>query len=73
MNHTRQKPRGAPASLEIRRRMEDLIERVGQTEALRRTGLSRIAFATALGGLPVYPGTIALISNALAASPELEP
>ncbi len=58
-------PRTVPLPLETRKRIEALIEQVGESEARRLTSLSRTAFARALAGLPVYPGTAALIAAAL--------
>ncbi len=49
-----------------RRRLADLVDQVGEREAVGLLGCNRQTLARCLGGLGVYPGTVALIRDGLA-------
>ncbi len=62
------KPRSStshPLPLPLRRELADLIARFGENRTRRTVGVSRAAFARALAGLGIYPGTASLIRVAL--------
>jgi hypothetical protein len=58
-------PNSAPVPDALRHELAALVDRFGEPAARRTVGLSRGAFARALAGLGVYPGTVALIRAAL--------
>jgi hypothetical protein len=55
----------APLPDELRSMLAAMVNALGENAARERTGLSRGAFSRALGGLGIYPGTVALIRAAL--------
>jgi hypothetical protein len=59
-------PTGVPAPEDLRGLVRALVERVGEPLAVERLGLSRIALARLLAGLPIRRGTIALAREGLA-------
>lgn len=56
---------GAPLPDPLRRRIAALIERDGERLTVRRLGVSRLSLARAVAGLPLYPGTHALLRQRL--------
>jgi hypothetical protein len=61
----RRAPNSSPLPPELRRDLSALVGQVGESRARQIAGVSRGAFARALAGLGVYPGTVALIRIAL--------
>ena len=59
----------APLTAAQRQALGDLIERVGEPEALRALGFSRNALYRALAGLCLQPGTRSLVREALSRAP----
>jgi len=57
-----------PLPLPLRDRLRALVAREGKRLTLARLGVSRQSLARALAGLPLYPGTRALIRQALDAA-----
>lgn len=59
-------PNSKPLPDDLRRDLFALVAQVGESKARQIAGVSRGAFARALAGLGVYPGTVALVRIALA-------
>jgi hypothetical protein len=56
---------GVPLPDVLRRQIRELIENDGEALTVARLGISRLALARAVAGLPLYPGTHALIRQRL--------
>lgn len=56
-----------PLPQPLRSELADLIAHLGENRTRRIVGVSRAAFARALAGLGIYPGTASLIRVALEA------
>lgn len=54
-----------PASKELQQRLRKLVDEMGEWRAYEELGLNRLTFARALAGLPLRPGSIALIERAI--------
>jgi len=61
-------PSSKPLPQELRSALAGLVAARGESEARQVVHLSRSAFARALAGLTVYPGTVALIRAGLSDS-----
>lgn len=58
-------PRGAPLPPKIRVQLAAAVRDRSERQVARGCGCSRPALARALAGLPIYPGTVALIERYL--------
>lgn len=63
----RRGPVGKPLPIAQRDALAALVTRVGEHETLVLVGLSPTALARAMAGLPIYPGTAALVKLAIEA------
>lgn len=61
----RNESKGIPLTPSERDRVAALVRAQGERGALEQLGISRQTLARCLGGLPVYPGTIALVVQRL--------
>jgi hypothetical protein len=57
--------RGEPLSEPQRVRVLGLVERFGESVAAQKLGIERRTLARVLAGLPLYPGTRALVGQRL--------
>ena len=57
--------RGSPLPVAVRQRLSIAVARHGLPLVLQASRASRQAIASALGGLPILPGTEALVRQAL--------
>lgn len=67
MQHAAKKndAKGLPLAPSERERIAALVRESGERVALEQLGISRQTLGRCLGGLPVYPGTIALVVQRL--------
>lgn len=56
---------GPTAPLELRNQVTALVREAGEAATVRHLGISRLALARVVAGLPVRAGTIALVREAL--------
>ncbi|MGC4116145.1 MAG: hypothetical protein QM765_16505 [Myxococcales bacterium] len=64
-NSHRPRPRGHRLPTPVRTRLAQAVDAFGEDFVRAACGVSRIALARALGGLPVLAGTIALVERGL--------
>ena len=59
------KPKGAPLAEDLLTKLRALVSEHGESVAVERVGCQPETFARALAGLPVYPGTVAMVREAV--------
>ena len=59
------RPKGKPLPDGLIEGLRALVKKLGRTEVTALVGCQPETFASALAGLPVYPGTVALVREAV--------